>query len=97
MKVIFSKQAENDLEQITDFIAKDNLNRALSFIEELEQRCLSIGDMPKAFPIIPELIELGIRRRIYQNYSIFFYTESNHIFIVRVLNSAMNYTVLFEN
>ncbi|WAU78258.1 type II toxin-antitoxin system RelE/ParE family toxin (plasmid) [Acinetobacter sp. LF10] len=97
MKVIFAKQAENDLEQIADFIAQDNPQRALSFILELEQKCLSIGGMPKAFPIVPELIELGIRRRVYQNYSIFFCITSGHIFIVRVLNSVMNYTALFES
>ena len=96
MKVIFVKQAENDLEQIADFIAQDNPIRALSFIEELEQKCLSIGDMPKAFPVVSELIELGIRRRVYQNYSIFFYIHSNNVFIVRVLNSVMYYTSLFS-
>ncbi|MFW2026200.1 type II toxin-antitoxin system RelE/ParE family toxin, partial [Acinetobacter baumannii] len=32
MKVIFTKQAESDLEQIADFIALDNPIRALSFI-----------------------------------------------------------------
>ena len=37
MKVIFTKQAESDLEQIADFIALDNPIRALSFIKELEQ------------------------------------------------------------
>ena len=49
MKVIFTKQAENDLEQIADFIAQDNPVRALSFIKELEQKSLAIADMPKAF------------------------------------------------
>ena len=49
MKVIFTKQAENDLEQIADFIALDNPIRALSFIKELEQKSLAIADMPKAF------------------------------------------------
>ena len=97
MKVIFTKQAETDLEQIADYIALDNPIRALSFIEEIEQKCLSIGDIPKAFPIVSELIELGIRKRVYQNYSIFFCIESNQVFIIRILNSAMNYTALFES
>ena len=97
MKVIFTKQAETDLEQIADYIALDNPIRALSSIEEIEQKRLSIGDIPKAFPIVSELIELGIRKRVYQNYSIFFCIESNQVFIIRILNSAMNYTALFES
>ena len=97
MKVSFTKQAENDLEQIADFIALDNPIRALSFIKELEQKSLAIADMPKAFPIVSELPELNIRRRVYQNYSIFFCIEVEGIFIVRILNSTMNYTALFES
>ena len=97
MKTLFSAEAKSDLLQIAVFIAKDNPKRAFSFTDELEQKCLSIGDMPKAFPIVPELIDLGIRRRVHQNYSIFFCIESNHIFIVRVLNSTMDYATLFES
>ena len=97
MKVIFTKQAENDLEQIADFIAQDNPIRALSFIQEIEKKSLAIGEVPKAFPIAPELVEFGIRRRIYQNYSIFFCIQADHVFIIRILNSAMDYTAFFES
>ncbi|MCF9028535.1 type II toxin-antitoxin system RelE/ParE family toxin, partial [Acinetobacter nectaris] len=38
MKVIFTKHAENDLEQIADFIAKDNPIRALTFVREIEKK-----------------------------------------------------------
>lgn len=95
MKVIFTQQAEHDLEQIADYIAQDNPIRALSFIQELEQKSLSIGDFPKAFPIVPELTEFGIRRCVYQNYSIFFCIEVNNVFIIRILNAAMDYTAAF--
>ena len=95
--MLFTKQAENDLEQIADFIAQDNPVRALSFIQEIEKKSLSIGDIPKAFPIVSELVEFGIRRRVYQNYSIFFCIQPDCIYIVRVLNSAMNYKAFFES
>lgn len=96
MKIQFSTKAKTDLLHIAVFIAQDNPTRALSFTDELEQKCLSIGDMPKAFQIVDELAELGVRRRIYQNYSIFFTIESESIFIIRVLNSAVDYATLFE-
>ena len=41
MKVIFTKQAENDLEQIADFIALDNPIRALSFIKRVRAKIFS--------------------------------------------------------
>lgn len=96
MKIQFSTKAKADLLHIAIFIAQDNPDRAFSFTNELEQKCLSIGDMPKAFQIVDELAELGIRRRIYQSYSIFFTIESESIFIIRVLNSAVDYATLFE-
>lgn len=95
MKVTFTKQAENDLEQIADFIAQDNPVRAFTFICELEKKSLSIGDTPKAFPVVDDLIDIGVRRRVYQNYSIFFYIESETVFILRILNSTMNYSAIF--
>ncbi len=35
----FSDEAENDLEQIADYIAWDNPRRALSFVRELLSKC----------------------------------------------------------
>ena len=95
MKIQFSSEAKSDLLQIAVFIAEDNPIRALSFTDELEQKCLDIANMPKDFAVVPELIELGVRRRIYQNYSIFFYVESDDIFILRVLNSSVDCSALF--
>ena len=95
--MLFTHQAENDEEQISDFIAQDNPVCAFSFIKKKKKKSLSIGDIPKAFPIVSELVEFGIRRRVYQNYSIFFCIQPDCIYIVRVLNSAMNYTAFFES
>ncbi|MGH9547924.1 MAG: type II toxin-antitoxin system RelE/ParE family toxin, partial [Terriglobales bacterium] len=39
IKLIFSPRAENDLQDIGDFIAQDNLDAAISFVERLRQRC----------------------------------------------------------
>ena len=97
MKILFSAESKADLMQIAVFIAQDNPNRALSFTDELERKCLSLADMPKAFPIVPELFELGIRKRVYQNYSIFFCVQGDQVLVVLVLNSAMDYTALFES
>lgn len=39
MIVEFSDEAESDLEQIADYIAKDNPRLALSFAQELRGKC----------------------------------------------------------
>ena len=42
MRCRFSPLAELDLEEIGDYIARDNPPRALSFIEEIRARCFLI-------------------------------------------------------
>lgn len=39
MRVKFSHESEKDLEQIGDFIATDNPQRAYSFMQELRRKC----------------------------------------------------------
>lgn len=36
MKLVFSPKAAEDLEEIGDYIARDNPQRALSFVAEIE-------------------------------------------------------------
>lgn len=43
MRCVFSPMADLDLEEIGDYIARDNLKRALSFIEEIRARCLTLA------------------------------------------------------
>ena len=39
MRFRFSRQAESDIEEIGDFVARDNPACAVSYIEELRARC----------------------------------------------------------
>ena len=52
MKVEFTLAAEADLEQIGDYIARDNPARALSFVRELARSCLELAEMPEAWPVV---------------------------------------------
>lgn len=52
MKVLLTAEAESDLERIADYIAQDNPRRALSFIEELREKCLGLSEMPLTFPLL---------------------------------------------
>ena len=52
--------AELDLEEIADYIARDNLHRALSFIGEIRERCQNIVNFPEAAPLREEF-GAGIR------------------------------------
>ena len=49
MKVRFTTEAKADSRQIGDYSAKNDPLRALSFIDELEQKCLSLATSSKDF------------------------------------------------
>lgn len=71
MKLGISPLAVQDLESIGDWIAKDNPIRALSFIEELYQKCLLIADSPTLYAERPEILP-GLRSCAYGRYLLFF-------------------------
>lgn len=94
MHVHISYAAITDLEQIADYIAKDNPQRALSFVRELREKCFNLGCMPKAYPLVSRYEKFGIRKRVHGNYLIFYRIETERVVILRVLNSARDYTDL---
>ncbi|RDK07239.1 type II toxin-antitoxin system RelE/ParE family toxin [Cupriavidus lacunae] len=92
--------AEAELEAIADYIARDNPRRALSFVQELRDRCLSLADMPLAFPLVPRYEARGIRHRVHGNYQIFYRVVGDppsRIDVLHVLHSARNYAALLFN
>jgi toxin ParE1/3/4 len=50
MKLRFSPKAEIDLEDIGDYIARENPARALTFLNELRATCLAIASTPPPAP-----------------------------------------------
>lgn len=92
MIVVLTRQAEHDLEDIADYIAEDNPRRALSFVRELRERCMSLTDFPLAFPLIPRYEHFGVRHRVHGNYQIFYRVveESQRVEVLHVIHSARN-------
>lgn len=91
MKVVVTEQAWSDMLAIGRTIANDNPTRADSFLNELYERCLKLGAMPKAYPLIPNREEESIRRRPYGNYLIFYRISIDNVEILHVLHGARDY------
>ena len=89
MRCGFSPYAERDLEEIGDYIARDNPRRAISFIAELRERCLSIVQTPYGFPAREELGS-GIRMATFGRYLIFYRVDESmdKVRIERILHAA---------
>ena len=89
MRCRFSPLAELDLEEIGDYIARDNPRRALSFIEEIRARCFLILQTPYGSPLREDLAA-GVRVAPFGRYLIYYtvHEDANEVRIERILHSA---------
>lgn len=98
MIVLFTDEAEADLERIGDYIALDNPSRAITFVQEIAERCEELTTMPRAFSLVPRYESTGVRRRPHGNYLIFYRVTDDQIDILHILNGAQDYeSVLFRD
>lgn len=91
MRVIWSPEALADLEDIRDYIAADNRERAVSFVMEIIEVAEGIADMPRAFGLVPRLEQRGIRKRTFGRFLIFYRVEAESVQILHVAHGARDY------
>ena len=98
MIVRITAAAEVDLEAIGDWIAQDSPTRALTFVEELREACLTLADLPEGYALVPRYEDAGIRRRVYGNYLIFCRIVGGEIQVLHLLQGARDYeAILFPS
>ena len=76
-RIIIPKTAQDDLEEIATYIGLDNLQKAMSFIDELREYIIRrLGFMP----LSAKIVKNQIRMTPYKRYNIFYIvSESNKI------------------
>ena len=94
MKVVITDAAKADLVEIGEFIRPHNPKRALTFVDELLDRCVTLADMPNAFPLVPRYERYGIRRCVHRDYLIFYRVIEDLIVVIHILHGARNYEAL---
>ena len=91
MKVTLSTRARRDLEGIRLYIEKDTPTRAISFVDELRDAARRIGDMSRAFPLVPRYEQHGIRRRSYNGYGILYSVQPDRVFVHRIIGPGQDH------
>lgn len=94
MKLEFLAEARQDLEEIYDYIAADDVQRAGGFIEQIEQRCRTLMDAPLIGRERPDLGQ-GLRSLTYGRYLILYRVRGGVLQIVGVIHGARDLSVLF--
>ena len=95
MKVRLTAAARADLEEIGDWIARDDPIRALSSTRELQGRCLSLTRLPARFPIVLEVKGGGLRTLSHHGYAIFYLVTADGVDVLRIVHGARDWAALF--
>lgn len=88
-------QAVQDLDEIHDFIAADNINAALRFVDLLEEKFQTISQSPEMGRRREELAPM-LRSFPAGNYVIFYRPAEEGIQVIRVLHGARDVEAIFE-
>ncbi len=84
MKIFWTKEALLRLQDIEEYISRDNPVAAIEFIDDLISVAETIVDFPEKGRIVPELSIEKIREVFHKNYRIVYLIKKNSIDILTV-------------
>lgn len=90
-RLLLSPRAATDLEEIAEFIARDNPARAASFVAELEAKCWAVAERPEIHAVRTELAP-DLRVAVHGRYLVLYrdLPGEDTVRVERVLHSARN-------
>lgn len=94
-KYHLTSRADVDLDEIVDFIAKDNIEAAITVEERLTHTFEMLGNNPKIGRERPDL-DYGLRSFPVDSYIVFYRAWSSEVLIVRVLHAARDIDAIFS-
>jgi plasmid stabilization system protein ParE len=96
LKYVLSRAASEDIRAITEWIAKDNPVRSVSFARELLMCCRKLTTASERYPIIRADVTPPVRRRNYRRYAICYTVLRNHIHVIAVVHGARDVMSVIE-
>lgn len=84
MKILWTKESLIRLQEIEEYISRDNPVTVIKFINKLIEIAESLVDNPKLGRVVPELSLENIRELLYKNYRIVYLVKKNTIDILTV-------------
>ncbi len=90
-----SPRAAADLTDIAEYIARDNPERAATFVAEMEAKCRAVAAAPEIYAVRLDLA--GLRMAVHGRYLVLFrdLPDKNVVRVERVLHGARNLPRLF--
>lgn len=85
MKLVWSARANRDLVQIANYIALDNPDAAIKWVDRLRERARQAASMPRAGRMVPEAESGDVREVFLQTYRLIYRIERKQIVVLAVV------------
>ena len=86
-KVVFSRAAEHDLEEIADYIAQGNPHKASETVLRIVTKTEQLATFPERHPLKEDL-PAGHRFLIVGNYIVVYRIDADYVYAVRVVEGS---------
>jgi toxin ParE1/3/4 len=91
MRIVWSPTSQQKIDEIVDFISKDNVDAALALVEEFEKRVQHLKKHPRSDPMVPALNNEMVRQLVVQShYLIIYEINKDHIYILTIRHSKQD-------
>lgn len=99
-KLIYSLEADRDLTEIFQYIARDSVSRASNYMVRMGKAIATLSEFPNVGhdPTYPEIKGLGIKIFVFEHYLAFYRIDEQNkeVQIIRVRNGVTNYKGIFR-
>ena len=98
-KVYITRTAQQDIEEIWEYISNHSIQNATHFIEKVEKQIFSLEMHPERNPLISEneILQGKYRHLVYKKYRIIYRIQNKSVFILRVIHgSKLIYSDMLE-
>jgi plasmid stabilization system protein ParE len=96
-QVRWSLTAGNDLQEIEDFIARDSVLHAITFVDRIVESAETLLNTPQIGRIVPEFNRADLRELIFRGYRIVYLLQDNEVLILRVVHGARDLSALVRS
>ena len=80
--------ASTDLQEIEDFIARDSVLHAITFVDCIVESAETLLKTPHIGRVVPEFNRQDLREVIFRGYRIVYLVENDEALILRVVHGA---------
>ncbi len=91
MWIVWSPTSQRKINEIVDYISKDNIDAALALVEEFEKRVQYLRKHPRSGRMVPALNDKMVRQLVVQsNYLIIYEINKDHIDILTIRHAKQD-------